>query len=263
MRTDNEKVLRSSFRKLLKNEGIQIETSVAYTSEQNGFAESSGNRICTVARAIRIHSGIPQDLWPELVHTAVYLLNRTPKKGLNWATSFEAYNCHKPDVSNIKKVGCRAYVHIPKEKRMASAKLAERAWIGFLIGFEAHNIWRIWHPKSRQVLRVRDVIFREDCLNKDDINKVDIPVEIDKFSSMVGPSDDDVFQPYLNRWNLSEDVSITKIKDSNEAKATKFSALDGQDRTDLYQEEDIEFQVPGNFSDPEPDMEVCESSERT
>lgn len=103
-------------------------------------------------------------MWPELVRTAVYLLIRTPCEGLNWTTPFEQYQGCKPDISNVKIFGCRAYAHIPREKRLASTKLAERAWVRYLIGFEAHNIWRIYHSSTREILRVRDVVFQEDHL---------------------------------------------------------------------------------------------------
>lgn len=120
LHTDNEKGFGNKFRRILKDEDIKLETTVVYTPEQNGFSETSGNRICTVARALRIHSGLPEELWPDLVHTAAYLLNPTPTKGLNWDTPFEIYHGRKPDISHLRVVGCRAYVHIPHQKRLAS-----------------------------------------------------------------------------------------------------------------------------------------------
>ncbi|KAI1002817.1 hypothetical protein K3495_g5386 [Podosphaera aphanis] len=203
LHSDNEKGFGNKFKQILKDIGIKFEPTVPYTPEQNGFAESTGNCICVVARALRIHSGFPDELWPELVHTAVYLLNRTPNRGLNWLTPFEKYRGIKPDISNLKIIGCRAFVHIPRQKRLASEKLAERAWIGYLIGFEAHTIWRIWHPKSREVVRVRDVVFQEDHLYPDDRKKSENPIEIDQFPSLPGPSIDNIINnPLLNRWNL-------------------------------------------------------------
>jgi hypothetical protein len=41
------------------------------------------------------------------------------------------------------------------------AKLAPRAAIGYLVGYEARNIWRIWIPSYRRVIRARDVQFNE------------------------------------------------------------------------------------------------------
>lgn len=181
--SDNEKGFGKDFRQMLKNEGIFFEATVPYSPEQNGFAEISGNRICVVARAIRIHSGFPENLWPELIRTAVYLLNRTPNKKPNWQTPFEQYYSRKPDVSNLKIVGCRAYVHIPRQVRLAAEKLSERAWVGYLIGYEAQNIWRIWHPTSKQVVRVRDVVFLEDRLYRDEIDNEELPIEIDQLDT--------------------------------------------------------------------------------
>lgn len=125
--SDNERGFGTQFQLILKTEGIHFERTVTYTSEQNGFGESSGNRICRVARSLRIFSGFPEDLWLELVCTTVYISNRTPCEGLGWSTPFEKYQGCKPDVSKLKIIGCREFVHIPREKRLASSKLAERA----------------------------------------------------------------------------------------------------------------------------------------
>lgn len=191
---------------------------MAYTPEQNGFAESSGKIICTVARAIRIQSGFREELWPELVRTAVYLLNRTPKIGLDWATPDEICNKKKPDILNLKIAGYRAYVHIPNQIRVASRKLADRAWIGYLIGFDARNIWRIWHPKSKQVVRIRDVVFQEDRLYRDDDQLLESPINIDQFSNTAEQTNEEIIEPRLNRWNLIKEYDSAKqeIKVSRE-----------------------------------------------
>jgi hypothetical protein len=51
-------------------------------------------------------------------------------------------------------------VRINKLPRLA--KLALRAAIGYLVGYKVYNIWRIWIPSNRRVIRVRDVQFNED-----------------------------------------------------------------------------------------------------
>jgi hypothetical protein len=65
----------------------------------------------------------------------------------------------KPDLSNIRIFGCKAYVRINKLPKLA--KLEPRAAIGYLVGYEAYNIWRIWIPTKRRVIRARDVEFNE------------------------------------------------------------------------------------------------------
>jgi hypothetical protein len=65
----------------------------------------------------------------------------------------------KPDLSNIRIFGCKAYVRINKLPRLA--KLAPRAAISYLVGYEAYNIWRIWIPTNRRIIRARDVQFNK------------------------------------------------------------------------------------------------------
>ena len=57
----------------------------------------------------------------------------------------------------------KAYVYIPKEKRVQSQKMEARAWIGHLVGYEGDNghIYRIYDPKTKKVSRHRDVVFWE------------------------------------------------------------------------------------------------------
>ncbi|KAI0993915.1 hypothetical protein K3495_g14269, partial [Podosphaera aphanis] len=249
---------------MLQDEGIKFENTVPYTPEQNGFAESSGNRICVVARSLRIHSGLPEELWPELVRTAVYLLNRTPNEGLNWTTPFEQYHGHKPDISNLKVVGCRAFVHIPREKRLASAKLGERAWIGYLVGFEAHNIWRIWHPKSKEIVRVRDVVFQESRLFRDDKNDTEIPIEISQLPRSTNEVEINFLNPRLNRWNtlqdtrdLSEDIG-SKSENTTEmpvkSKKSDSEWVSGDSDQNFLKND--QYDIPGKFSPPKKERNL-------
>lgn len=53
--------------------------------------------------------------------------------------------------------GCRAYVlenKIPKK-----LKMLPRAHIGYLVGYDSRNIYRIWIPSKKRVIRTRDVTF--------------------------------------------------------------------------------------------------------
>lgn len=107
-------------------------------------------------------------MWPEAYRSAVYILNRTPMKQLGWKTPHEvAYSeskakkliC-KPYIGNLYKFGSRAYARVNNIPR--TDKVKPRAQIGYLVGYEAHNIWKIWLPhKPSTVIRVRDCRFDE------------------------------------------------------------------------------------------------------
>ncbi len=59
----------------------------------------------------------------------------------------------------MKIYSCRAYpiiYNIPKLQ-----KLEPRAHLGYLIGYSSRNIYRIWVPGKKQVIRICDVTFDE------------------------------------------------------------------------------------------------------
>ena len=58
---------------------------------------------------------LPKRYWAETIHTAVYILNRSPTKAVKDLTPYEAWHKRKPRVEHPKVFGCVAYAHIPKE----------------------------------------------------------------------------------------------------------------------------------------------------
>ena len=57
----------------------------------------------------------------------------------------------------MQPYGCKAYAlihHIPRK-----SKVDPRAFIGYLVGYDSTNIFRIWVPSRKRVLRTRDVTF--------------------------------------------------------------------------------------------------------
>jgi hypothetical protein len=108
--------------------GITIERTAPCTPAQNGAAERSGRAIVAKARCLRIGARLPSVLWREIVRTAAYLNNHTPKKALGWKTPFEALTKQKPDLSHLHVYGCRSYPHIKNILR--KQKLEPRAHLG-------------------------------------------------------------------------------------------------------------------------------------
>ena len=58
-------------------------------------------------------------------------------------------------------VGSRAWVHIPKEKRV---KLDVRSWQGIFIGYEGKNQYRVYNPRTEKVHITRDLFVDEQHL---------------------------------------------------------------------------------------------------
>jgi len=69
-----------------------------------------------------------------------------------------------PLYGHLKAYSCRAYPLTTKVKRgkERKRKLKPRAHIGYLVGYDSTNIFRIWVLALSKVIRTRDVIFNKD-----------------------------------------------------------------------------------------------------
>ena len=184
---------------------MTVTLSAPYAYKQNGVSEFSRFYILQIARTMRIDAGAPQELWPEAVNTAAYIINRLRKpiskhgaqgyraqghefhgaqgyraqghefhgaQGdqlyqqapiIAWRKSLNIRSPENVSLSFLRVWYAKAYVHIPKEKRVQSQKMEARAWIGHLVRYEGDNghIYRIYDPKTKKVSRHRDVVFQE------------------------------------------------------------------------------------------------------
>jgi hypothetical protein len=128
--------------------------------QQNGVPERLNLTIIGTSRALLFDSGLGIEYWAEACAYAIYLKNRTPHKALNGITPYEALFGTKPDLSSIRRFGCRCFVLIPKEKR---TKMEARAFKGIFVGLQEHasNQYRIFNIAKGQVQIHRDVLFDE------------------------------------------------------------------------------------------------------
>ena len=153
--------LHSQWRELIASLGIQERRTAPYTPEQSK-AERSGHTLTVKAHAMIGEASIPHNMWPEAYRMAGYVANRTPIKKLAWKTPFEGFTKDIPMLGHVHPFGCRAYAvedNIPKLEKMAP-----RAQVGYLVGFDSTNIFRVWLPSKGRVIRTRDVRFDDTKL---------------------------------------------------------------------------------------------------
>lgn len=66
----------------------------------------------------------------------------------------------RPNLSNLRVIGCVAYNMILKHKR--EGKLTNRATLCYLLGYSpTQKGWKLWDPSTRKIVLSRDVIFDE------------------------------------------------------------------------------------------------------
>lgn len=151
-----------------KSKLMTVNLSAPYAHEQNGVSEFTGHYLLQIARTMGIDAASPKELWTEALNTACYITNRLRRRNddapiIAWRKQLNMRTPDNATLSFLRTWYAKAYVHIPKEKRIQSQKMEARAWIGHLVGYEGDNghIYRIYNPKTRRVSRHRDVIFWE------------------------------------------------------------------------------------------------------
>ena len=115
-----------------------------------------------------------------------------------------------PDLSHIRFFGARAYVHVPKAKRV-DKKFSQRAQPGFPVGYERGNSFRVYLPENNRVVVSRDV-------NVDKIPKFNTAIDV------VGKGNDyiyfdDPFRPFVSNTETnvcSRSNSMSQLDEVND-----------------------------------------------
>ena len=108
-------------------------------------------------RALLRAANLPAKFWEEAWALAVWIRNCTYTKAED-ITPYEKKFGTKPDISQLRVFGCKAYVLV----RDAALKLAPRTipciYMGPTMNLGTH---RLWNPATRKFINSRDVVFDE------------------------------------------------------------------------------------------------------
>jgi hypothetical protein len=178
IRRDNERSLGKQWDDWIRRKGIKEEPGPPHTKQPVGSGERAGGVIRPRALSMQLAANLPGDLWPETWQAAAYIHNRSPREQNSWKTPREtllkwlrannkdvADLMDQPDTTNIYTYGCRAYPirnEVLADQDRTANKTRPRTHIGYLVGYQGSNIYRIWVPQNGQIVTVRDVEFNED-----------------------------------------------------------------------------------------------------
>lgn len=181
IRTGQETSIGGTLQKWVRNQGIKWDWTAKNTPDQNGTSEKFGHLLTEKARCILHHAKLPEDLFPEAYLAAGHLLNRTPVQRMNWDSPIVAMQRATDlvidwEISRLKVFGCKAFPLLKgADKPAQSHKMKPRAFVGYLVGYDSNNIFRVWNPEKGDVSGYRDVTFDEtqyyDTYEKDDLLK--------------------------------------------------------------------------------------------
>lgn len=149
--------MSTEFQEELKETGVEWQPRSPYVPEQNGKAERQNYTLMASVRSVMAAKNLPRFLWGEILKTSAYLKNRSP--GPDPETPYERLNHGKPNLSHLKVLGARAWVHVPEEVR--TGKLADWSWEGIFVGYDGTNQFRVYNPRTRKIHVARDVDIDE------------------------------------------------------------------------------------------------------
>ena len=182
LRTDNGlEYCGAELTKEIEQAGIRRERTVAHTPQQNGVAERMNRTLVEMARCLLIKSNLPPSFWAEAIATAAYIRNRCPSRNLDEITPFEARFGHKPDVSNLRTFGCKAYA---LNKEPGRSKLGPKSKPCIFMGYsDESKAYRLWDPAGRKIIKSRDVIFNEESKGLPNLSKQENFLEFEVYFS--------------------------------------------------------------------------------
>jgi len=111
------------------------------------------------ARNMILTQGLELEFWGEVVNRTVYIKNQCPTKAFDSKTPQEAWSGRKLDVSHLRVFDCKAFAHVPDEKR---TKLESKSMPSvFLRYYESTKAYRLMCVKTKRIIKSRDVVFIE------------------------------------------------------------------------------------------------------
>ena len=144
------------FKTLCVNAGINVDYTATNTPQQNGVSGRDGQPLAQITRCLMKDGNFPSSLRGELIFTTAYLSNRSPHSPLGGATPYFRMHNKETDLSGLRVIGVRAFVH----RETYTRKLDDRAFEGKLCGFSQDSRpYRTYNPAKGTVVESCNVTF--------------------------------------------------------------------------------------------------------
>ena len=160
VKADNGSEYKAAFEQYCRSHGIRLEKTVPKTPHKNGVGEKMNRIIEEMITCMLSDAKLPKSFWAEAMHTTIDLIIISPSVLLDGDVPKRVWTGKNVSYKYLRVFGCRAYVHIPKNKR---SKLDDKAKECIFLGYrhEEFGYW-LWDPVARKLIRSRDIVFLKD-----------------------------------------------------------------------------------------------------
>nr|GFA45062.1 retrovirus-related Pol polyprotein from transposon TNT 1-94 [Tanacetum cinerariifolium] len=140
-------------------EGIQHQTSVARTPEQNGVVERENRTLVEAARTMLSAAKVPLFFWAEAIATACFTQNRSLVIPRHEKTPYHIINDRKPSVKFFHIFGSVCYI-VKDEENLD--KMKEKGNECIFVGYSTQSrAYRVFNKRTRVIMESIHVNFDE------------------------------------------------------------------------------------------------------
>ena len=136
--TDNGELHSAEMASWCTERGITHLFTAPYTSLQNSKVEHLHHTLMNKSHAMRLACQALLHMWDKFTLTSSFLSNLTTSKPLNGKTPHELWFNVKPDLSHLRKIGCKAYVLITTNNPKIAARSIECVLIRYTPNSKAY-----------------------------------------------------------------------------------------------------------------------------
>nr|GEZ97768.1 hypothetical protein [Tanacetum cinerariifolium] len=152
-------------------EGIQYQTSVARTPEQNGVVERRNRTLVEAARTMLSAAKVPLFFWAEAIETACFTQNRSLVIPRHEKTPYHIINDRKPSVNFFHIFGSVCYIVKDGEN---IDKMKEKDDECIFVGYSNQSrAYRVFNKRTRMIMESIHVNFDELPMMASDQNSSD------------------------------------------------------------------------------------------
>ena len=138
--------------------GIALEFAVTTAPQQVGVSEKDGHMIATIARCLLKDGNFLPNLWGEMFFAAFYISNRSPNAALHSATPYSKMHGKEADMTGLRTIGARAFVHVETH----TTNMGDKAWEGKVCGFSPNRrSYNVYNAEKEIVVESQNVTFIE------------------------------------------------------------------------------------------------------
>ena len=197
--------MSNEWEKYMSERGIERQHTTRSTPQQNGVAERTNALLDEGTACLLADAHLPASFWGEALSCFLHVLNISPTSALKDKTPFEAFLHRKPSVEHLRVFGCRAYVHIQRDKRRGLQPKSEHCiFLGYPLEYRG---WKCYNPSTKKVVISRDVVFVETELPGLGIGGGSGPAYVPLGSMPDAGGKDNSASGSLPTFNLSSDSS--------------------------------------------------------